>query len=39
MVETVKKFCEPLFVLFDYSAVPDEVYRQIVTDFVNGKIS
>jgi hypothetical protein len=39
MLETVKKLCEPLFVVFDFASVPDDVYRQIVTDFLNGKIS
>ena len=38
MVDLVKKLCEPLFVIFDYAEFPDEIYRQIVTDFVNGKI-
>jgi hypothetical protein len=39
IVETVKKLCEPLFMVFDFSIVPDEVYRQIVSDFINGKVS
>lgn len=39
MVETVKKLCEPLFMVFDYSTFSDDVYQQIVTDFLNGKIS
>jgi len=38
-VDTVKKLCEPLFVLFDFATFPDEIYRQIVTGFLNGKTS
>lgn len=39
MVETVKKLCEPLFVVFDFASFSDDVYQQIVTDFVKGKVS
>jgi MinD-like ATPase involved in chromosome partitioning or flagellar assembly len=39
MVDLVKKLCEPLFVIFDYATFVDAVYRQIVTDFINGKIT
>jgi MinD-like ATPase involved in chromosome partitioning or flagellar assembly len=39
LVETVKKLCEPLFVVFDFASFSDEVYQQIVTDFVKGKVS
>jgi MinD-like ATPase involved in chromosome partitioning or flagellar assembly len=39
MVETVKKLCEPLFVLFDFASFPDEVYQEIVTDFLKGTVS
>ncbi|HXB70311.1 MAG TPA: hypothetical protein VNY05_18825 [Candidatus Acidoferrales bacterium] len=39
IVELVKKLCEPLFVVFDFASFPDEVYRQIVTDFLRGKVS
>jgi hypothetical protein len=38
MVELVKKLCAPLFVIFDYAELPDNIYRKTVTDFVNGKI-
>jgi hypothetical protein len=38
MVDLVKKLCEPLFVIFDYAEFSDDIYRQIVMDFVNGKI-
>jgi hypothetical protein len=38
IVELVKKLCEPLFVIFDYATFVDVVYREIVTDFVNGRI-
>jgi hypothetical protein len=39
IVETVKKLCEPLFVVFDFATFSDEVYEQIVTDFVKGRVS
>jgi hypothetical protein len=39
LVETVQKLCEPLFVVFDFASFPDERYRQIVADFLSGKIS
>lgn len=39
MVETVKKLCEPLFVVFDFATFSNEVYQQIVTNFVQGRIS
>jgi hypothetical protein len=38
IVDLVKKLCEPLFVIFDFASFPDEVYRQIVSDFVKGKV-
>lgn len=38
MVELVKKLCEPLFVIFDYAEFSDEIYREIVTEFISGKI-
>lgn len=37
IVDLVKKLCEPLFVVFDFAQFSDDVYRQIVTGFVNGK--
>jgi len=39
LVDLVKRLCEPLFVLFDFATFPDDVYRQIVNDFVNGKVA
>ncbi|HEV3197595.1 MAG TPA: hypothetical protein VGZ73_06795, partial [Bryobacteraceae bacterium] len=39
IVELVKKLCEPLFVIFDYTTFPDDIYQQIVTDFVKGKVT
>jgi cellulose biosynthesis protein BcsQ len=39
IVNLVKDLCEPLFVIFDYASVPDEIYRQIVADFIEGKVS
>ncbi len=38
IIELVKKICEPLFVVFDFSSFDDNVYRQIVADFMEGKI-
>jgi MinD-like ATPase involved in chromosome partitioning or flagellar assembly len=38
MVELVKKLCQPLFVIFDYAEFADEIYTQIVMDFVNEKV-
>jgi len=39
IVSLVKKLCEPLFVIFDFATFPDEVYQQIVTAFVHGKVA
>jgi cellulose biosynthesis protein BcsQ len=39
MVDLVKKLCEPLFIIFDFAEFADEIYQQIVTDFVRGKVS
>jgi hypothetical protein len=39
IVGLVKKLCEPLFVLFDFSVFPDETYEQIVNDFRKGKVN
>ncbi|MEO8656875.1 MAG: hypothetical protein ABI693_00310 [Bryobacteraceae bacterium] len=33
----VKDLCAPLFSVFDFAEISDEIYQQIVTDFVNGK--
>lgn len=35
----IRDLCEPLFVVFDYATIPDEVYEEIVTDFLKGKVS
>jgi MinD-like ATPase involved in chromosome partitioning or flagellar assembly len=39
IVPLVKKVCEPLFVIFDFEKFEDAVYEQIVTDFVQGRIT
>jgi hypothetical protein len=39
IVELVKKLCEPLFVVFDYASFDDNIYREIVTDFLRGKVT
>ena len=33
----VKKLCAPLFMIFDYTEISDEVYEQIITEFVKGR--
>ena len=38
IVDLAKKLCEPLFVIFDYSSVPNDIYRQIVAKFIEGKV-
>jgi hypothetical protein len=38
LVELVRSFCEPLFVLFDFFRVDDSVYGEIVTAFVGGEV-
>jgi len=37
IVSLVKKLCEPLFVIFDYEEVPDDLYERIVADFLSGR--
>jgi cellulose biosynthesis protein BcsQ len=39
IVDLVKKLCDPLFIIFDYFAVSDDMYRQIVTNFLKGKVN
>jgi len=38
-VELVKKLCAPLFVIFDYQHFDDDIYQQLVTDFIKGKVT
>ena len=38
LVDLAKKLCEPLFMLFDYATFDDTIYREIVGDFLNGKV-
>ena len=38
LVARVKELAEPLFLLFDFFQPPDEVYNDIVNDFVKGKV-
>jgi cellulose biosynthesis protein BcsQ len=38
LVELVKKLCEPLFEVFDFSTFSDDVYAGIVKNFLNGRI-
>jgi hypothetical protein len=37
LVSLVKKLCAPLFMIFDYTEISDEVYEQIITEFVKGR--
>jgi MinD-like ATPase involved in chromosome partitioning or flagellar assembly len=39
LVELVKRLCEPLFVVFDYTSFTDELYESIVTGFAAGKVT
>jgi hypothetical protein len=39
LVVLVEKLCEPLFLIFDFQRFGRDIYQQIVTDFVNGKIT
>jgi hypothetical protein len=39
LVATVQMFCEPVLVLFDFFTMPIDGYRDIVNDFLNGKVS
>ena len=39
IVELVKKLCEPLFVIFDFGTFGDPVYRELVSGFVQGRIT
>ncbi len=38
-VSLVKKLCAPLFMLFDYTEIPDDVYAQVILDFTSGRRS
>jgi len=38
IVPLVKKLCAPLFMIFDYTVVPDDAYEQIISDFMNGRL-
>ena len=38
LVDSVKELAEPLFLLFDFFQPPDEVYNDIVNNFVEGKV-
>jgi hypothetical protein len=39
LVELVKKICAPLFVVFDFARVNDQVYEQLVGEFAKGKVT
>ena len=39
LVELVKEFCRPLFMVFDFFELSDEVYEDIVNRFVSGKVT
>jgi hypothetical protein len=37
IVDLVRKLCAPLFVVFDFASLTNDIYQQIVTDFVRRK--
>jgi MinD-like ATPase involved in chromosome partitioning or flagellar assembly len=39
LVELVKKLCAPLFELFDFKQIADQIYEEIVNQFVAGRVS
>jgi hypothetical protein len=39
LVENVKTLLAPLFVLFDFFEVGDQIYVEIVDKFVSGQVS
>lgn len=39
LVENVKSLLEPLFMLFDFFELSDQIYTELVDNFVNGKIT
>lgn len=38
LTSLVKTLCAPLFILFDFTVVPDSTYERIVADFLAGKV-
>jgi MinD-like ATPase involved in chromosome partitioning or flagellar assembly len=38
IVGLVKKLCEPLFVVFEFSSFSDDLYLRTVADFLRGKV-
>jgi MinD-like ATPase involved in chromosome partitioning or flagellar assembly len=34
----VKSICEPLFVVFDFAKFRDEIYQEIVSNFIQGRV-
>jgi hypothetical protein len=39
IISLVKSICEPLFVIFDFAKFPDETYQDIVSNFIQGRVS
>jgi hypothetical protein len=39
LVRLVKRFVEPLFIIFDYFKVEDRIIEEIVNNFVEGKVT
>ncbi|NLJ38487.1 MAG: toll/interleukin-1 receptor domain-containing protein [Candidatus Atribacteria bacterium] len=39
IIDLTKKFTQPLFNIFDFYKFNDSIYEQIVTDFINGKVT
>ena len=38
LASLVKELLEPVFVLFDFFSINDNIYEEIVNDFVNGRV-
>ncbi len=38
IVGLVKTLCEPLFVIFDFAKFGDDIYDQIVSNYIQGKV-
>ncbi len=38
IINVVKSLCEPLFVVFDFGKFRDEIYKEIVLNFIQGRV-
>jgi hypothetical protein len=39
ITKLVKTLCEPLFIIFDFATLPDSTYEQIISSFIQGRIT